>query len=95
MKNWLRKILGIDTMDKIITENNFETQSKLESISKLLESNKKDNLTDLVETISQIQFSNDSDLIDFKIDDNLQLDENWALLKLVNQEESWPFCQFT
>ena len=95
MKNWLRKILGIDTMDKVIIENNFETQSKLESISKLLESNKKDNLTDLVETISQFQFSNDSDLIDFKIDDNLQLDENWALLKLANQEESWPFCQFT
>lgn len=111
MRNWIRKLLGIDTIDKAIIENNSATQSKLESITKLLESNsatqskldsisnilennKKDDSLTLLEPISEIQLSNNSNLINFKLDNNFQLDENWALLNSSNQTENF-FSQAT
>lgn len=101
MRDWIRKILGIDLIDKKIYESNSETQTKLENISKLLESNsetqtKLDNISkllgknndhnlQLLEPISEIQLINNSGSIDFKLDNNFKLDENWALLNSSNQ----------
>ena len=43
MRDWIRKVLGIDTIDKIINDSNTATQTKLENISKLLETNSETN----------------------------------------------------
>ena len=106
MRDWIRKVLGIDTIDKIINDSNTATQTKLENISKLLETNsetnsKLENISKLLETnnkevsepiiepISDIQISNKSALIDFKLDNNFKLDENWALLNSTNKTENF------
>ena len=106
MRDWIRKVLGIDTIDKTINDSNTATQTKLENISKLLESNsetnsKLENISKLLETnnkevsepiiepISDIQISNKSGLIDFKLDNNFKLDENWALLNSTNKTENF------
>src|SRR5690554_619708 len=106
MKDWIRRVLGIDTIDKTISESNSATQkklenifkmletnsgtnSKLENISKLLESNNKEVKTVKIEPISEIRLSNKSDFIDFKLNNNFQLDENWALLNSTNQTENF------
>ncbi|MEH6770044.1 hypothetical protein [Maribacter arcticus] len=106
MRNWIRKILGIDTIDKTINEGNSATQtklekifkllesnsdtnSKLENISKLLETNKKEITTPIIEPISEILLSNKSGSIDFKLDNNFKIDENWALLNSTNKTENF------
>ena len=106
MRNWIRKILGIDTIDKTINDSNSATQTKLENISKLLESNTETNskleiisklletnnkevIAPIIEPISEIQISNKSGLIDFKLDNNFKLDENWALLNSTNKTENF------
>jgi hypothetical protein len=111
MRNWIKKILGIDIIDRAIIDNNSATQSKLEiitklletnsgtqskldSISNILENNKKDDALTLLEPMSEIQLSNNSSLINFKLDNNFQLDENWALLNSSNQAENF-FSQAT
>jgi hypothetical protein len=107
MRNFIRKILGIDIIDKTIIENNSklesiakllennsEIQTKLNSISNILENNKKDNPLTLLEPIAEIQLSNNSSLINFKLDNNFQLDENWALLNSSNQTKNF-FSQIT
>lgn len=109
MRNWIRKILGIDTIDQTINKNSSATQSKLESISRLLENNsdtqlKLENIfkilesknkdSKLLEPISKIQLSNYSNIIDFKLDNNFQLDNTWALLNSSNQTENF-FSQAT
>lgn len=111
MRNWIRRILGIDSIDKTINEissttqnkledisklliSNTETHSKLENISKLLEDNNKKINPKILEPISKIQLSNNSGIIDFDLDNNFQLDENWALLNTSNQTENF-FSQAT
>jgi hypothetical protein len=111
MRNWIRRILGIDSIDKTINEissttqnkledisklliSNTETHSKLENISKLLEDNNKKINPKILEPISKIQLSNNSGVIDFDLDNNFQLDENWALLNTSNQTENF-FSQAT
>ena len=54
MRNWIRRILGIDSIDKTINEISSTTQNKLEDISKLLISNtethsKLENISKLLE----------------------------------------------
>lgn len=87
MRNWIRRILGIDSIDKTINEINTNTQNKLEDIAKLLEN--KETLPTLLEPISQIQLSNNSGVIDFKLESNFQFDENWASLNSSNQAENF------
>lgn len=87
MRNWIRRILGIDSIDKTINEININTQNKLEDIAKLLEN--KETLPTLLEPISQIQLSNNSGVIDFKLENNFQFDENWASLNSSNQAENF------
>ena len=111
MKNWIRKLFGIDSIDKTINEinsttqaklediskflvSNTETYSKLENISKLLEDNNNKKYAKILEPISKIQLSNNSGVIDFNLDNNFQLDENWALLSTSNQNENF-FSQAT
>lgn len=102
MRDWIKRILGIDTLDKTINETNSATQTKLESISKLLESNSVTNskletisklletkinetVAPLIEPISEIQWSNQSGSIDFKLDNSFKIDENWVLLNSTNE----------
>ena len=112
MRNWIRRILGIDSIDKTINEinsttqnklediaklliSNTETHSKLENISKLLEDNSNNNkYPKILEPISKIQLSNYSGIIDFNLNNNFRLDENWALLNSSNQTENF-FSQAT
>lgn len=106
MKDWLRRILGIDTLDNTISESNSATQkklenifkmletnsgtnSKLENISKLLERNNKEVKTVKIEPISELRLSNQSSFIDFKLNNNFQLNENWALLNSTNKTENF------
>jgi len=106
MRNWIRRILGIDKIDKQINENNFAIQSKLENIAKLLESNSETNSklenisrllktnnneieTLIVEPISEIQLSNKSGSIDFKLERSFKLDEKWVLLNSTNKTENF------
>lgn len=110
MRNWIRSILGINSIDKTINEINSTTQNKLEDITKLLTSNseihsKLENISKflennnknspkILEPISKIQLSNNSGVIDFNLDNNFQLDENWALLSSSNKTENF-FSQAT
>lgn len=89
MRDWIRRILGIDTLDKTINESNSTTQTKLENISKLLETKNNEIVAPLIEPISEIQLSNKSGSIDFKLDNSFKLDENWALLNSTNKTENF------
>ncbi|WP_271423594.1 hypothetical protein [Aequorivita sinensis] len=79
MGNWLRRFIGIDSLENAINKNKRETQKEIENISKLLENNKSSSNVE-IEPISEIQLSNDSGKIDFKLCDNFNLDKNWTLL---------------
>lgn len=111
MRNWIRKILGIDSIDKTINKINSNTQNKLEenskllisnnetnptleNISKLLEDNKNKKLPKTLEPISKIQLNNGSSIIDFNLNNNFEIDANWALLNTSNQTENF-FSQAT
>lgn len=83
----------LEDISKLLISNT-ETHSKLENISKLLEDNNKKINPKILEPISKIQLSNNSGVIDFDLDNNFQLDENWALLNTSNQSENF-FSQAT
>ena len=75
-------------------EDNSNTQSKLEGLTQLLEGSRNNSADKIPETISNIQLSNKSGLIDFKLDNNFQLDKNWALVNSTNQFNNF-FSQAT
>lgn len=106
MRNWINRILGIDILDKTINESysathtklenitkllesNIGTNSKLEDISKLLGTNNNQIVTPIIEPISEIQLSNKSGSIDFKLDNSFKLDENWVLINSTNKTENF------
>lgn len=54
MRYLIKRILGIDTLDKTLTESNKATQKRLENIAKLLESNTETHSK--LEDISKLDF---------------------------------------
>ena len=105
MKNWLRKLLGIDTIDQSIIENNTSLQSKLEDISKkmsdnsdtqsqlekiteILKSSKAEEEVTILEPATKIQLGSDSGMVDFNLDNNFRLDENWTRLNSSNSSSN-------
>ncbi|WP_405350448.1 hypothetical protein [Nonlabens sp. Asnod3-H03] len=105
MKNWLRKLLGIDSIDQTISDNNTllqstiediskkmsgnsDTQSQLEKITDILVNAKKEDEVTILEPATKIQLGSDSGMVDFNLDNNFRLDENWTRLNSSNSRNN-------
>ncbi|WP_153391459.1 hypothetical protein [Chryseobacterium vaccae] len=109
MRNWIQKILGIDSIHEMINEINFKGDNSSADIVKLLTSHNETNYkleniskcleknnetsSTLLEPISKIQLSNISGVISFKLNNNFEIDENWISLNSSKKAE-FLFSQF-
>ncbi|PIF01696.1 MAG: hypothetical protein CR994_00110 [Maribacter sp.] len=80
MIKWLRKKLGIDTIDKNIIESNSSTKNQLIEINKSIENLKPKEKTKIIEVADSFNMENDISNLSFKLNNSINLDNSWSLI---------------
>ncbi|TRZ40915.1 hypothetical protein, partial [Robertkochia marina] len=87
MIKWLRKKLGIDTIDKNIVESNSMTQNQLIEIYNSIENLKpKKKETEIIEIADSFNLKNDISDLGFKLNNNICIDKSWSLITTQNNK---------
>tara|TARA_R110000751_G_scaffold43361_3_gene100093 strand:- start:3247 stop:4683 length:1437 start_codon:yes stop_codon:yes gene_type:complete len=89
MIKWLRKKLGIDTIDKNIVESNSTTKSQLNEINKSIENLKPKKETEIIEVADSFNMKNDLSNLSFKLNNNISLDNSWSLITTQNNKSNF------
>lgn len=90
MIKWLRKKLGIDTIDKNIVESNSMTKSQLIKINKSIENLKpKKKEAEIIEVADSFEMKNDISNLSFKLNNNISLDNSWSLITTQNNKSNF------
>lgn len=90
MIKWLRKKLGIDTIDKNIVESNSMTKNQLIEINKSIENLKpKKKETEIIEIADSFNMKNDISNLSFKLNNDISLDNSWSLITTQNNKSNF------
>lgn len=90
MIKWLRKKLGIDTIDKNIVESNSMTKSQLIEINKSIENLKpKKKEDEIIKVADSFEMKNDISNLTFKLNNNISLDNSWSLITTQNNKSNF------
>lgn len=88
MINWLRKILGIDNINKNLIENNSYTKNQLIKINKSIDNLIPKKEIRKIEIIDSFSFKNEVSNLDFNLDNNISLDKSWSLVTSQNNKSN-------
>ena len=89
MIEWLRKKLGIDTIDKNIIESNSTTKNQLVEITKSIESLIPKEEIENVEIANRFDMKNDIANLSFELNNKILLDNSWSLVTSQNNKANF------